>query len=514
MMREIGVAIPDGENSGPSTTGILLVLLFVVVGMTCNDGAFSWHGLVLVLAATGLGIALHIRGAGEWISAEWLLPGVLVVFAALACLFIASGQNETEVVYHITFEGRRVEKFRLSGFGITIKVLTAIALGGAVAYGIGLRRRMRKHLFTALIAIAAVARVLMLFSTPVPRIDVFVSQTYGAWGLLKGRNVYQMEFPSPYIPLRVRDESRAPQSIPVFDKRLPYDYKTAPWYKEALQRKAEFAERFGYELKLSFDHYGYPPAVLYGNFLSWHLFKDVRALWLICDLLAALCIYLVARRMNPRPEQRRFCELVTLAFLFLPRTLFVLEQSWTEPLVLASLGGLAAAMAYRRGPALSGPMLGLWLSSKQYVALGIPLILKLRRLRLSAWVGAIALGVVLVLPFAIWDFGALWHDVFGFFLKSDPRVDALSIYGALARQGWETPWWVVVPVWLGGLAFFTWRMRRTLAGWLFSTACIWLFFFMLGKQAFMNYFHLIAFTLLLAVAASSQGTKPESAPRT
>ena len=29
-----------------------------------------------------------------------------------------------------------------------------------------------------------------------------------------------------------------------------------------------------------------------------------------------------------------------LTFLFLPRSLFVLEQSWTEPLVLATLGGI------------------------------------------------------------------------------------------------------------------------------------------------------------------------------
>ena len=37
---------------------------------------------------------------------------------------------------------------------------------------------------------------------------------------------------------------------------------------------------------------------------------------------------------------------------------------------------------------------------------------------------------------------------------------------------------------------------------LFATAGTWIFFFLLGKQAFPNYFYLVSFTLLLAVAAS------------
>jgi len=39
-------------------------------------------------------------------------------------------------------------------------------------------------------------------------------------------------------------------------------------------------------------------------------------------------------------------------------------------------------------------------------------------------------------------------------------------------------------------------------GMLFATAGTWIFFFLLGKQAFPNYFYLVSFTLLLAVAAS------------
>ena len=46
---------------------------------------------------------------------------------------------------------------------------------------------------------------------------------------------------------------------------------------------------------------------------------------------------------------------------------------------------------------------------------------------------------------------------------------------------------------------------------LFATAGMWIFFFLLGKQAFTNYFYLVAFTLLLAVAASP-GAAENSTP--
>ena len=247
---------------------------------------------------------------------------------------------------------------------------------------------------------------------------------------------------------------------------------------------------------------------MYANALSWWGFKDVRVLWAVCDLLGALFIYLLARRMNPGEGGRRFCELVTLAFLFLPRSLFVLEQSWTEPLCVATLGGLAVLLAKRTHSVWRGVLLGLFFSSKQYVALAALPLLKLRRCRLSAWVVGAAVGVLLVVPFALWNWEALCHDVLGFFLKSEHRPEALSLAGGLKRHGYELQWWLVTPLWAAGVGFFTWRMKRTLAGMLFATTSIWLVFFLVGKQAFMNYWYLIMYGLLLA-AAAGRGEKAD-----
>ena len=228
----------------------------------------------------------------------------------------------------------------------------------------------------------------------------------------------------------------------------------------------------------------------------------MRGLWILCDLATAGLIYLLARRT--RPESRIFAELTALVFLFMPRSLFVIEQSWTEPLVTVTMAAFALAVAAGRGPLVTGAAFGLWLSSKQYVVLALPLVARLRRLPLRAWGVAVALGALIALPFMIWNLEGVLNNLVIFFLKSDARADSNSVFGLVyALTGQQIPWAVVLLFWIGALAWFTWRMPRNLPGMLFSTAGLWLFFFLMGKQAFMNYFHLIACTLLLAVAATT-----------
>ena len=54
-----------------------------------------------------------------------------------------------------------------------------------------------------------------------------------------------------------------------------------------------------------------------------------------------------------------------------------------------------------------------------------------------------------------------------------------------------------------------------LSGWCFTAASTWLVFFMLGKQAFMNYFYVIMYALWMAFAAAraeGDDTASQSAP--
>lgn len=434
-------------HAAPSAPAILLVYILLVTGSSCAWGFLSWWGLTLVLAAAAFILYFQLRPDWQGPPAEGMLAGLLLASIATH-LLLSAGQHQEIVRY--------AASSRMTWPGVVIKALTALALVGACAYLTRTGTAALRWRFGALVALAVVMRILMLFSSPAPQIDVFVSQTCAGRGLIDGWNIYAMNgMPSPYV-------------------------------------QGE-----------TFWHFAYPPLVVYCNTLSWMLFKDVRGMWILCDLIAAAMLYRLARRS--RPEGRAFAELLALAWLFTPRSLFVIEQSWTEPLVIVTMAAFALAVAAGRGPVATGAAFGLWLSSKQYVLLAVPLVARLRRLPLRAWAAALALGLALALPFMIWNFEGLLNNLLLFFLKSDPRPDSNSLFGLLyALTERQLPWALVLLYWLGALAWFTWRMPRNLPGLLFSTAGLWLFFFLMGKQAFMNYFHLIGFTLLLAVAATGR----------
>jgi hypothetical protein len=452
-------ADPDAKvETAPSASAILLVFLLYVAGTTCNWGFLSWWGLPLVLSAAALAFWFHARPRWNGPPPEALLTGIFIACVAANC-WLPTGYNQV----HLTPEQgwtwpQALASEKLTASGIVIKLLAVAALLLAASYLSRSAGWIARRRFAALILLAVALRVLILLSSPSPKIDVFISQGAAGAGLLEGKNVYTMKLASPYEPGRL---------IPNF---------------------------------------GYPPSVIYCNCISWELFKDVRAVWVICDVLAALLLYFLARRFNPGEKGARLCQLLPLTFLFLPRSLFVIEQSWTEPLVVVSLAGFVLAAASGRSPGLTGALLGLWLSGKQYVVLAIPMVLKLRRWRAATWICAVAVGLALVLPFAIWDFHAMMENIFSFFVKSEGRPDALSLYGLLLALEIRLPpavtGWAVAGLWIGGIAWFTWKMPRNLPGMLFATAGMWIFFFLLGKQAFMNYSYLVAFTLLLAVAAS------------
>ncbi|MGD1002885.1 MAG: glycosyltransferase family 87 protein [Candidatus Brocadiia bacterium] len=465
---------PDSSakvDAAPSASAILLVFLLYVGGTSCNWGFLSWWGLPLVLSAAALAFWFHARPRWNGPSPEALLSGIFVAFAASNC-WLQTGYNQLQVSAEQGWTWpQALASEMLTAPGIAIKVCSGAALLLAASYLSRSAGRIARRRFAALILLAVALRILMMISTPPSVIDskmeVFRSQSAAGAGLLQGENIYTMRIPSPYERVKL---------IP---------------------------------------NYGYPPSVVYCNCISWLLFKDVRGVWAVFDVLAALLMYALARRCNPGEKGERLCQLLPLTFLFLPRSLFVIEQSWTEPLVVVSMAGFALAAESGRWPALTGALLGLWLGSKQYVALAIPMILKLRRWRAATWICAVAVGLALVLPFWIWDLHAMMENVLYFFLKSPARGDALSLYGfAVALGVSPSAGWigaVVACLWIAALAWFTWKMPRNLAGMLFAAAGMWIFFFLLGKQAFANYFYLVAFTLLLAVAGSP-GAAENSTP--
>lgn len=207
-------------------------------------------------------------------------------------------------------------------------------------------------------------------------------------------------------------------------------------------------------------------------------------------LLAAIFVFATV------PNVPGFC---LAAYLLLnPVTFKVEDRCWTEPLVWMLL--CATLYAALKRPRWLPLALGLFLASKQYNFLALPLIGIL--LRPFAWKAywrllsaSVTIAFATLLPFALLNFPALWHDLVLFHLAQPLRPDALSL-GVI-----YLPYLKIGPLLL--LAFIVWIARygidRTA---LFPAAygIALLLFVSAGKQAFMNYYFLISLSLLLAAA--------------
>src|SRR3989475_11160506 len=125
-------------------------------------------------------------------------------------------------------------------------------------------------------------------------------------------------------------------------------------------------------------------------------------------------------------------ELAASLVLSQPRTLFVLEQPWSEPLVLFCFALAVYAISRAAHRALTGAALGLLAVSKQYSPfLLVPLAFAMQQRR-GLWVAAAVLAAVLG-PFFIGDPARFWRGGGGVpFLQPFPP-HSLSLTGLALR---------------------------------------------------------------------------------
>ncbi len=234
----------------------------------------------------------------------------------------------------------------------------------------------------------------------------------------------------------------------------------------------------------------YPPLtllwVLPGYFLG-----DVRYMYIVAVAVSALFLFAIY------PTRRSLC--IAVLLLLNPLTVFVEMKCWTEPLVLLTLCATLYAVVKKRWWVPIA--LGLFLASKQYNVVAVPFVACLIhpfRWR-SYWKlmgSAIPVAGVTILPFALWNWHGLWHDLVLFHLAQPLRMDSLSF-------AVFSPFLLKVGP-LITLAFVVWCLRAGMwnaAMFAAGYGSALLLFFSTSKQAFANYYFLIAQSLLLAVAA-------------
>lgn len=234
----------------------------------------------------------------------------------------------------------------------------------------------------------------------------------------------------------------------------------------------------------------YPPLTLLWV-LPGYLLGDVRISYIFAVIISALFLFAIC------PNTRGLW--IVSILLFSPLTLSVEYLCWTEPLVLMALSATVYAATNKRW--WLPVALGLFLATKQYNFLALPFIGYFVHpfqwkgyWKLTGW--SLAVAVTTVLPFAVWNFRGLWHDLVLFQLAQPFRPDTVSFavtFPLMMKIG---------PVLV--LAFIAWAIRggrRNAAMFAAAYGVALLTLVSTSKQGCTNYYFLIGQALFLSVAA-------------
>jgi hypothetical protein len=254
----------------------------------------------------------------------------------------------------------------------------------------------------------------------------------------------------------------------------------------------------------------YPPLSLLFAIPGQVLAADCRYGQLVAMTAAGALIAYSGRGRTPT--------LAAALLLFAPKSLFVLEQGWTEPYVVLLLA--AVLFAARRRPGVVPWLVGLLLSSKQYLVLLAPsaalLMAGLRPRRsdlLRDYGKALGTAAVVTLPPALWDLPAFWHSTVWVHVRQPFRPDSLAFPGWLyARTGVWLDVWAAFAVALVAVAVVVWRGRGTPAEFAAASALTLGLFFAFSKQAFCNYYYLVVAAWCCAIAVSQTDTASRGSP--
>ena len=248
--------------------------------------------------------------------------------------------------------------------------------------------------------------------------------------------------------------------------------------------------------------YQYTPANLYPVALSVFLTGEVRSGQAFLMAAAAIFLWLVARRMHNATS----AGLVTLLFLYHPRSIFVLDHSFTETIVIAPFALFVFLAAYRLLPSLAALTFGYFISLKPYlVFLPLPWLIIERRLRYLLLAAA---GAFLpALPFFSSDFTNTVRHGFLFNILHAPfRRDSLTATSLFAEfcdcQVPLAGWSLLVGALATGLTMYFLGKRASLTSFLFAATIIMFSIFLFGSQAFGGYYYLLTVLLLFLIAAS------------
>jgi len=420
------------------------------------EGALSWLTLALGLAALGLVVPRPVeveRAAGR------LLPYAL----GLGIIWLSEQWMTRTPTYRTAWH---------EGWVLPVIAATVVA-----SSGLSRRPLLGRVTGPAIALLYALAGAWMLRHTPFPNIDVFVFQREGTAGLLRGENPYTLTFPD------------------IYGASSPFFYGPGVSVNGRLQ--------FGFL---------YPPLSLFMALPGYLLQGDFRYSQLLANAVAGGLMAFAQPAGSPS-GRRELGAAAAFLYLFTPRSLFLLEQGWSEPFVVLLLS--ATVFVALRRPAVLPWIFGLFACVKQYLFWALPLSWLLGwggRRWTGFWGRAVAVGAAVSLPLALWSPRAFWNSVVALQWKQPFRPDSLSYWAGRVVAGLSplsTGW----AFGAGAIAVVValWRAPRNGAGFAASLGLVLTAFFAFNKQAFCNYYSAALGALCVAVAAGREW--PPSTPQ-
>ncbi len=445
----ISIATPTERALLPQSTAWLLFVGFVF-GWTVvySRGAYSEPALVFVtmaLLALMIRWSTQLRSDGVPESGTSLAP---LIWVAAICMAWFSWNDTEAIIYPMA-------PFTQARAGQLTLVLGLLTYVPFLTGRWNENRWLRLGRFIVLAVALAIAGAGAIKSSPRPNIDVWTVQQGGAEALLDGRN--------PYTAVAVRDTG-------------PRDGVDVP--------------------------YVYPPTQLYLTLPGYALGGDVRY-----SMLAALLITGFALRFIVRKSGRSLPAIVedgpALVVWTMPKLLFILEQSWVDP-VQVMLVCVATASVFTKRPTLIAVAFGIVLTAKQTMFWAVGLAGLFLGFSVRQWIVVASVGGAMVLPFAVADFMRLKHSLLDFVNALPDRPDALTLNNWVFRKfNFMLPTRLAFPFAAVVAAVSYWRMPRTLQHWALATVVTYTIFFVFNKWAFANYYFTLCGLAALAAAAST-----------
>ncbi|GAT33134.1 hypothetical protein TSACC_21543 [Terrimicrobium sacchariphilum] len=417
-----------------------------------SRGMYHWGAIVVLALATILFFFSYRLAKYREESVPKVISGATLLFIGLAII-------QPRIMY-VPVAMPMVASY----FAIKLTLLIALIV---YAVGLALSERRRYWAFVAVIILLFYTQFLTLMASPDPQIDVFMIDRDAVGYLFTGQNPYSIEFPDMYSGA--------------------YDY----------------VPRFTYW-----------PGLLLFTIPTW-LLGDIRYATVICTALAAVCFYWLNRTAGRNVTESQQGALLFLSF---PVGLFMLEQAWVDT-IPAALTVLTAVLLIKQRWLLACAVLGVIVTTKQYGFLvAVPSLIYI--LRSVGWrkalqgAGVMALTCALIFgPFLLWDIKGFHTSTIDLLIGMPFRDDALSIVALCKRTlGFWLPGLLLLAIYIAilsaGALYLLVKRSCTLWDWAFTLVAIHSVMFLFGKQAFCNYYYMLAVFVMIMVALRPKPGSP------